>query len=194
MRRQINISWRAAFLFVLVWFISATILLDVWPIVRSEGEWETITNAQYGFSVDYPTKWNARTYGEHGFKGGDEIKLRIYRSLRGVFVITAKYLAMPNPTLNDVAVWGKSEIDNSIANIISQGKKSNFALMMSEETVVNGHPVIRMRYRLGSAMYESVYIARSNDMIILTLQANETEFEQYLEDFDAIVISFRPLE
>lgn len=43
-------------------------------------------------------------------------------------------------------------------------------------------------------MYEDIYIARTNDIIIITLQANESDFESYLEDFNAIVASFRPLE
>ncbi len=183
MRKQIHVSWPVAILFVLVWFIAATILLDVWPIVRSEGEWETVTNMEYGFSVDYPTKWKARTYGEHGFKGEDEIKLLIYRSLTGLFEIGVEYKEMPNPTLQDVVAWGESQIN-----------KSNYVLIKEEEEVLNGYPVIRQRYRLGSAMYESVHIARTNDMIIISLQADEAEFDSYLEDFDAIVASFRPLE
>ncbi len=194
MRKQIHVSWPVAFLFVLVWIIAATILLDIWPIVRTEGEWATIANTQYGFSVDYPTKWKTRTYDEHGFKGGDEIKLRIYRSSLGNFVITVQYQEKSNPTLDDVRAWGESMKDASIDNLISQGRKTNYARIESEEEVINGHPVVRQRYRLGSAMYESVYLARTNDMIIIKLQADEAEFDFYLEDFYAIVASFRPLE
>ncbi len=182
MRKQIHVSWPVAFLFVLVWFIAATFLLDIWPIVRSEGEWETITNAEYGFSVDYPTKWKARTYGEHGYKGRDEVKLR---SLQGFFAIRVEYQEMTNPTLQDAVAWGESQIN-----------KSNYVLIQEGEEVLNGHPVVRQRYiySLGSAMYEKVYVARANDVILIQLQANEAEFDSYLEDFDAIVASFRPLE
>lgn len=185
MRKQIHVSWQVALLFVLVWFLGATILLDIWPIVRSEGEWATITNTEYGFSVDYPTKWKARTYGEHGYKGRDEIKLFIYRSLQGFFAIRVEYHEMSNPTLQDAVAWGESQIN-----------KSNYVLIQEEEEVLNGHPVVRQRYSysLGSAMYEKVYIARANDVVLIQLQADEAEFDSYLEDFDAIVASFRPLE
>ena len=195
MHRKVRISWRTAILFVLVWFLGATILLDLWPLVRNKGEWKTITNTQYGFSVDYPTKWIARTYGEHGFKGGDEIKLRIYRSALGDFLIRIDYMVMPTPTLDDTVAWGQSKIDSSIANIIEQDREPNFTLINLEEMAVNGHPVVRKRYKIRDGiMYESVYIARASDMIIITLQANELDFDSYLEDFDAIVASFRPLE
>lgn len=194
MRKQVRVSWRTILIFLLVWFIGASILLDFWPIVRSEGDWKTITNVEYGFSVDYPTKWKARTYGEHGFKGGDEIKLRIYRSLTGIFVITVQYLEMPNSTVEDAVNWGNSRINDSIDNLRAQGKQPNYENMGLEERIINGHTAMRQRYRLGNAMYEDVYIARTNDIIIITLQAGETEFDGYLEDFDAIVASFRPLE
>lgn len=194
MRKQVRVSRRSILLFLLVWFLGTSILLDFWPIVLSEGEWKTITNVEYGFSVDYPTKWNARTYGEHGFKGGDEIKLRIYRSLTGIFVITVQYLEMPNPTLEDAVNWGNSRINDSIVNLRSQGKLPNYENIRLEEIIIDGHTAMRRRYRLGSAMYEDVYIARTNDIIIITLQAGDTEFDGYLEDFNAIVANFRPLE
>jgi hypothetical protein len=194
MRKQIQVSWRTIFLFLLVWFIGASILLDFWPIVRSEGDWKTVTNMEYGFSVDYPTKWKARTYGEHGFKGGDEIKLRVYRSLMGAFVITVQYQAMPDPTLLDAVSWGKSEIDNSISNLTARGEQPNYESIRLEEDVVNGYTVMRQTYKLGSVMYENVYIARTNDIIIISLQAEPSQFDGYLEDFNAIVSSFRPLD
>lgn len=194
MRKQVQASWRTILIFLLVWFIGASILLDFWPIVRSEGDWKTITNLEFGFSVDYPTKWKARTYGEHGFKGGDEIKLRIYRSLTGIFVITVQYLEMPNPTVEDAVKWGNSRISDSIDNLRAQGKPPNYETIELEEITIDGHTVMRQRYKLGNAMYEEVYIARTNDIIIITLQAVETEFDSYLEEFNAIVASFRPLE
>lgn len=194
MRKKIWVSWPVIFIFVLMWFIAASILLDFWPLVRSEGEWKTITNTQYGFSVDYPTKWTARVYDEHGFKGEDEVKLLIYRSSVGIFEISIEHQAMPDPTLEDVISWSQAQINNSVDTLNSLGKLSNYALITSEEENIRGHNVLRQRYTLAGAMFESVYIARTNDMIIITLQADESEFDSYLEDFDAIVASFRPFE
>ena len=194
MRKQVQVSWLKILIFLLAWFIGASILLDFWPIVRSEGDWKTITNAEYGFSVDFPTKWNARIYGEHGFKGGDEIKLRIYRSLTGIFVITVQYLELPNPTIEDAVNWGNSRISDSIDNLRAQGRPPNHETLGLEEIIIDGYTAMRQRYKLGNAMYEEVYIARTNDIIIITLQAGETEFDSYLEEFNAIVASFQPLE
>jgi predicted site-specific integrase-resolvase len=41
---------------------------------------------------------------------------------------------------------------------------------------------------------EDVYVAQANDMIIITLQAEADEFDEYVEDFEAILTSFRPVE
>lgn len=194
MRRQIQVSWRTILLFLLVWFLGASILLDFWPIVRSEGQWNTITNTTYGFSVDYPTKWKARIYGEHGFKGADEVKLRIYRSLTGTFVITVNHLEMPNPTVEDAVNWGKSRIRDSAQNLRGQEGTPNYENLGLEEMIFNGHTTLKQRYKLGSVLYEDVYIARTNDIIIITLQADESEFNSYLDDFEAILTSFRPLK
>lgn len=43
-------------------------------------------------------------------------------------------------------------------------------------------------------MFEDVYIARSSDMIIITLQSGASEFESYLDDFNRVVASSGPLE
>ncbi len=194
MVKQTRFSWGKVLLFVFVWFIAYSFLSGFWPIVRSDGEWKTITNLQYGFSIDYPTKWNAQIYDESGFKGEDDVKLRIYRSFRDIFEISVEYKSASEPTLKEVIEWGKSQIDDSIASLNSRGIEPNYSLIYSEETVISGHTVVRERYRLGEAMYENIYLARKNDMIIITLQTKETEFDSYLEDFNVIAASFRPLE
>lgn len=188
-----KISWKAAILFILVWFVAASILLDIWPIVRTEGEWRTITNSEYGFSVDYPTKWKARIYGEDGFKGGKEIKLRIYRSFIGIFLISVRYKSFSNPDLEDVANWGDQRIKEINENLSKRGEPVLEEMFLKDE-IVRGQPVLRRRYGQRDYTNEDVYIARSNDMIIITLQAPTNSFESFLDDFNAIVASFRPLE
>ncbi|WP_420642693.1 hypothetical protein [Candidatus Leptofilum sp.] len=194
MVKQMRVSWRTLLFFVLVWFIAYSFLSGFWPVVRSDGEWKTITNLQYGFSVDYPTKWNAQIYDESGFKGEDDVKLRIYRSFRDIFEISVEHKLASEPTLEEVIEWGNLQIDVSAANLARRGIEPNYELVNSEEMVIRGKTVFRERYSLGEAMYENIYLARENDMIIITLQAKETEFDNYLEDFNAIAASFRPLD
>lgn len=194
MHKKFSISLPFAILFLLVWFLAWSVLTGSWPLIRSDGEWKTITHLEYGFSLDYPTKWHAKTYGEHGFKGEDEIKLAITRSYRDIFEIGVHYQAMPQPTLKDAINWGNSRIDDSIARLRGLDKPANYQELIAEEVIINGHTTFRQRFVLGDNMYEDIYIARTNDIIIITLQANESDFESYLEDFNAIVASFRPLE
>jgi hypothetical protein len=193
MPKAIRVSWRAIILFVLVWFIGASILLDFWPFIRSEGKWKTVTNTQYGFSVDYPTKWVARTYDEHGFKGEDEVKLRIYRSLLGVFEIAIRYQEASEPTLAEVVAWGDARITSINRNLVGRGEISYEEVTLWED-IIRGHTVARRVYKREGVMKEDVYIARTNDMIIITLQSEERDFDNYLEDFEAIVVSFKPLD
>lgn len=190
---RIKVSWKMAVLFVFIWFIAASILLDFWPIVRTEGEWQTITNSEYGFSVDYPTKWNARIYGENGFKGGKEIKLRIYRSAVGIFGISVRYQAFNNPNLEDVANWGNRRIEEINEYRLKHDKPLMEEVFLKED-IIREQAILRRRYAQSDYSIEDVYIARSDDMIIITLQAPTDSFESYLDDFNSIVASFRPLE
>ncbi len=192
MRKRIRfVSWRTAILFLLAWFIGFSILSDSWPIVRSEGEYATISHPEYGFAVDYPTKWKARTYGENGFKGIDDTKLRIYYSLRDSFVIYVRYQTIPQPTLEDVLGWSDDLLERFRRTADSL---QNFEEIKMWEDTIRGHSIIRRRYRSRDMMFEDVYIARSDSMVIITLQANKNDFDNYLEEFNAIVASFRPLE
>lgn len=186
-------SLKIAFLFVLIWFLAASILLDWWPLIRPSNEWETITNLEYGFSVEYPTKWKAATYGEHGFKGGDDIKLRIYRSAFGAFVISVRYRAANNPSLEDVVTWGDRRIAEINGNYLQRGQ-TGCEILDEWSDVIREQEVIRRRYDCGDTSKEDVYIARTNDLIIIILQTDKGELDSYIEDFEAIVASFRPID
>jgi hypothetical protein len=59
---------------------------------------------------------------------------------------------------------------------------------------VEGNKVFVRRYADGEITKEDVYIARENDMIIITLQSETDDFDEYLEDFYRIVDSFRTVE
>lgn len=193
MKRYFSVSWRVAVIFLIVWFIVASILLNLWPIVRTEGGWATISNLQYGFTVDYPTIWKAEIYDDYGYRGVNEIKLHIYRSLVGDVFITVRYQKRINPSLADVQEWRNILMIHANRNLSNQGKPT-FQEIESHEDILNGQSVIRRKYGNGETLLEDIYIARSNDMIIITLAAEENEFNNYSEDFEAIVASFRPLE
>jgi hypothetical protein len=194
MRQKVVVSFSIALLFLALWSVIMIVLLQL-PLNRSQSktEWKTITNAQYNFSVDYPTKWVAKTYDEHGARGAKAIKLDIYHSFLGYFKISVYYQSASNPTLEDVALWGEARINRGSRSLEDRGEKPFEKLTLQEDTV-NGQEVLRRIYQGGGTKNEDVYIARVNDMIIIRLQSEEENFDTYLEDFERIVQSFRPLE
>lgn len=191
-RIKFHPRWQVYVIFLVIWLLGASYVLGFWNYLNPPGEWKTITSDLYHFSVDYPTKWSAQTYGEHGFKGVNEVKLRISRSWTGYFVITVRQKAATNASVNDVAKWGADRIKNINRNI---PRSNNMYQELSfGEDYINGNQVLVRRYGNGEITNEDVYIARENDMIIITLQAETDAFDQYLEDFYRIVESFRATE
>ena len=91
----------------------------------------------------------------------------------------------------DVAAWGEEILfDINRAN----GYGSYYDPIDLQEEVINGYLVLRRSYRLGGDRDEDVYIARTNDMIIITLRTEQGEYERYIDDFNRIVSSFAPME
>ncbi|MCA9935759.1 MAG: hypothetical protein H6662_06730 [Ardenticatenaceae bacterium] len=192
MKRKIRyVSGPTALLFIVGWLAAFALLTGRWPNTRPDGEYKTITNTEYGFTVDYPTKWSAQIYGEYGLKGADQIKLRIAHSVFDQFVIYVNYQRATKPTLQEVIDWGNELTSRFRSTQESIAQYEEFGLQYD---MIQDTPIARLRYRSWDRMYEDIYIARSNDMIIITLQAPKGDFDSYLEDFNAIVASFRPLE
>lgn len=155
---------------------------------NSDGEWKTISHPQYDFSVTYPSRWHASTYGEHGFKGEESIKLYISPD-RHASAIVVRRRAAANPTLEDVVKWRYySRIYNRLEN------HSSYEEVYLREFEIDEHPVAVRQYKSGNYMYEDVHIARSNDIIVVTLEGEISDFETLHDEFDRIVKSFSPME
>ena len=62
--------------------------------------------------------------------------------------------------------------------------------------MIDGQPLLSRVYRdtQGDALDEDVYIARENDMIIITLRTTQDEYDNFVDEFDTIVASFTPKE
>lgn len=181
-------SWKTLLIFVIVWFLLASIALGDWPIIRDEGEIATITHELYGFSIDYPTKWKIRQYDENGYRGFNELKIRIYKNNLNDFGITILQTNVSEATLQDVHSWRMQTITGFNREELKYNRVS-----LSEDDL-RGHPILRHIYIINNLKYEEVYIVRSNDMLSIRLHAPIDEFDNYLEEFNAIVASFRPLE
>lgn len=183
-----KVPWKTAFLFVIVWLLLASIALGYWPLIRDEGEIATITHELYGFSIEYPTKWKISQYGENGYRGNDDLKLQIYKSTLNNFAIFIYQTNASEATLHDVHSWRMQPITRL------DREEFKYNRISYDEDELRGHLILRHIYTINDIKYEEVYIVRSHDMLSIELQAPIDEFDNYLEEFDAIVASFRPLE
>ena len=181
-------TWKTLLIFVIVWFLFASIALGYWPLIRDEGEIATITHDLYGFSIDYPTKWKIRQYGENGYRGFDELKIQIYENKLSDFGIAIHQTNASEAKLRDVHTWRMQTIGG-----LDREKYKYYRVSLSEEDL-RGHTILKHIYIINSIKYEEVYIVRSNDMLSIRLYAPIDDFDNYLDEFDAIVASFRPLE
>ena len=194
MQKKVFKSLGWTLLFILGWLFLMAILTDSLPFGRGpEGEWSTITHEQYGFSIEYPTKWYIETYGQNGHRGLEEVKLRIWDTKLNSFKIEIWYLQAPTPTLENVLEWDNIWIERAIQNVTSQGGSGYEEIALIQATIQD-QPILRRTYKLGNNMYEKVYIARSNDMIIIKMQVPDGSYNSYIDDFNRIAVSFTPMQ
>ena len=159
----------------------------------AETRWVPITNDLYNFSISYPSVWEAEAYGEQGFRGASLIKLQIFDTLLGNFRVFVSQQDAQSPSIQRVAEWGAERMKERSEILAQRGEIVLEEIDLWEDSI-QGQPVLRRRYGNEQFMFEDVYFARKSDMIIITLQSDASDFESYLDDFNRIVASFKPLE
>ena len=182
---------------IMFFSVLLSILLVGCNYSKNNSSWKTVSHEEYGFSIDYPSRWNAQTYDVDGRKGDKEVKLDVYSSLWGDLWISVRQNEnVPKPNLNDVIDWSNQRINKyQRSSLEHEGDLDYyFEEIFLNEDKIDEYSVMRRRYQLGILLREEVYIARETDMFIITLQYPETGFENYLDDFNYMVNSFSPLE
>lgn len=193
MRRQYRVSWQFGIMFLVLWLFMASIVLGVrLSVDENESDWAMITHKTYEFSLEYPTKWQAKTYGEDGFKGDKEFKLWIYRSLLDPFRVEVRYRAMESPALQDVITWSNERIERY--KKVKNGGSRDYTELRMFEDMIGDQSVVRRIYTMSGLQIEEVYIARRHDMIIIALRTPESQFDSYKDEFERILNSFEPLQ
>lgn len=192
-RKTVHVSWPVVLAFTVLWLVVMALLYGPRFPRASGSEFRSVRSEQFGFSVIYPAKWRAHTYGEEGFRGQTEVKLRIFERQFGSFEITISRQAAPQPTVQDVAAWGAERIDRTNERL--QGSSTpQFEAYALTEGETAGQQVLRRRYSNNRTEVEEIYIARTNDMIIITLDSDASAYESLLDEFNQIAESFRPIE
>ena len=165
------------------------------PIALITGEWKTFTSAAFDFSVSYPATWDGRQYADGGYRGDETIVFRItsnsYANFHGIVVSRQ---AATNPTLEDVVAWGeKLRRDNGWR---INRRLPGYEASELKQIMIDGQPLLSRVYlnTQGDTLNEDVYIARQNDMIIITLRTTQDSYKNFVDEFDTIVASFTPKE
>lgn len=181
-----------AVLFLVIWFTVFSFLVKPRRSQDLDGL-DSIYHEQYEFSVEYPLRWIARTYGDSGYKGGHDIKMIISNgSIISDFNIKILVRESTEPTLEDVIDWSNDRISINQQTAIDRGNE--YLEIYFKNDLLNNEEIARRKYLIGTTLQEEFYIARSGDMIIIALQSDESTFDNHIDDFEGIVQSFAPIE
>ena len=191
---EIPASKRAIFVFIIIWLVVVSVSSRCNPIAMLTDSWKTSTSTRYGFSVDHPKWWIARSYGEGGYRGDDEVIFIISSNFDPGFngiEISRQVATSPSPTVWEVAEWGERLQKQRKVYDTPNPDYSQTPLQILS---VDGYTVLSRTYKRGSFTDEDIYIARAEDMIIITLRTSNGQYEKYLDEFTRVWESFTPLE
>ena len=190
-----RVSNRTAAIFGIGWLILMYALYDVRPLAFITNSWKTTTHINFNFSIEHPRRWVAHKYGESGFRSKDDVVIRLSSDMETAFnSVWIQHRWAENPTLDDAVNWGEDYLQSIRQNAYRSGNTLAYEEFDYWEDNIHGVPISRRVYQLGSLVNEDVYIARSNDMIIITIETSQDQYENHKPEFDRLVESFSPLE
>ena len=163
-----------------------------------DNDWNIVNHEAFDFSIEYPNNLLMFLGNEFGYKGDDYVRFIVstYRSqIPRNLIITVETRTAENPSLNDVIDWGDEDLD-AIKSDLVRVNNSGFEEIFLVEDQIDNALIYRRRYayRQSGLLFEEVYLARENDMVIMTLSVDEQYFDYSLKIFDQMVDSFKPLD
>lgn len=195
---QFPIESKLARIIILVFGIVLLLwIFDFRPLGYISGSWTTTSSERYSFQVDHPAKWVSHHYGEFGWHGNEEIKLRISGIDEGFNGVYVRWIPVENMSIEDAAALGKELIIQNIQPTIKRGEPG-FSELDYYTSVIHDVQVIRRKYSYAlpgeGIINEDVYIARADDLIIISLETSANSYNLYSDTFERILQSFKPLE
>mgnify|MGYP001144594080 CR=1 FL=1 len=187
MRKTVSVSPIFFALFIIIWLALFIFGSGYWRLLsQSEDEILTVEHDIYNFTIDYPGKYIARQYGNEGYRGHEELKLRIEKTSYDKMGIWFEYREFENPIVDDVLRWRNEQ---SKLGSVGTLKKQLSPVEIDEYDAWE----LDYTYENGTSVNE-VYVLRDNDMFIITLLAPSGSIAGYRNDFEFILNSFQPLE
>jgi hypothetical protein len=193
-RFEISASKRTIYVFIALWLIAVAVTSGFRPIAMLTGSWKTSTSTRYNFSVSHPKWWIAHSYGEGGYRGDDKVIFIIRSNFDPGFngIEISRQIAS-DPTAWDVAEWGM-DLRQQSGWRLNERQDTNLTQTPLESIEISEHTVLRRTFTSEGFADEDIYIARADDMIIITLRTSNGQYERYLDEFNRIWKSFTPLE
>lgn len=139
---------RLVIVFFVIWLIWGAVLNDFNPTGYISGEWKTVTHPDYGFLLDYPTKWVIQLYGEEGYRTIENIKVRITGWGAGFNGIIIRREYAQNPTMGQTILW-REKLLRAAGDRLS--KEGGYVSLSLDEETVNGVTIFRRTYTMGDS-------------------------------------------
>lgn len=163
----------------------------------SEDGWRKVNHEQFDFSIEYPSSLSMILGNEKGYKGARHIRFSAYTESWQTpqnLSFTVETQPAETPALEDVVAWSDEDLDEIRTDPV-RAINFGFEEISLLESQVGDLPVYRRRYayRQSGLLFEEVYIARENDMVVITFRVEEEYFDEYLQVFNQMVDSFKPL-
>ena len=191
-RRKWSIGSRGVQTIILIALIGLAIylLFSYVTFLLNLAPWKTVTDEQYGFSFEYPSSWDAQTYGESGFRGYHNLKAAAFADLPPFFAtvnrsVRIHWMLMENPTLEQVAQWGAEEI--------VQYDGFNVSVPVEVQIGLHNYPAMLQTYQTRNLFKEVYYLHSEDSAYIIELRAGE--FNSDAESiFEHVLATFQILD
>jgi hypothetical protein len=150
---------------------------------------KSLTNREYGFSLDYPDDWEVQL---------DENMIFSLAKLDEDMPVSFQILTMPESELELDGSYLKI-LENTLGMLpedLNLQENELFEILDDSDYLLNGIPAKKLNLRLNlfdlvTWRMDNTFIQMDGKMICLSSSAEDSVFDKYTDKFDAIMKSFR---
>lgn len=157
---------------------------------NSSEDWETFKSIEHEFTIDYPSNLLIINGSDNGIKNLEFARFKAYNNNARLSIVV-EIQKVDNPTIEKATEWGMHYPPlNPIEKI-----NSGFEEVSIENETLGDYEIVRRRYVYNNSglMWEHIYMARENDLVIIRMRVNKSDFGEYSPIFNRMVNSFSAL-